>query len=144
MSATRRSGATTNAAGDDVAARDARPAGRGRTAAARGAWAVGSVFLAISRLIRLLVGIVFVIIVAAILLRVFNANPTNTIVKDVHDLAKTLVGPFNNLFHIKNPKASIAVNWGIAALVWLVVGNLIASLIARLAPRGAAPGEPVV
>lgn len=131
-------GATTDA--DDRAA--ARP-GTGRVAAARGAWAVGSVLLLISRLVRLVTWIVVIVIVAAILLRVLGANPANTIVRDVHDVARALVGPFKNLFTIKNPKVSIAVNWGIAALVYLIVGNLIASLIARLAPRGVHPSEPV-
>src|SRR5579884_1635387 len=77
-------------------------AGRGRVAAARGAWAVGSVMVAIARIVRLLVGI----IVAAILLRIFGANASNTIVRDIHDVAKTLVGPFKNLFTIKNAKLS--------------------------------------
>jgi hypothetical protein len=53
-------------------------------------------------------------------------------------VAKALVGPFKDIFSIKNPKVSIAVNWGLAAVVWLVVGSVIASLIARIAPRGTA------
>jgi hypothetical protein len=116
---------------------------RTRVAAARGAWAVGSVMVAISRLVRLIVGLVVLIIVAAIVLRVAGANPGNVIVKDVHDVAKALVGPFKNVFTVKNPKASIAANWGLAAVVWLVVGGLIANLIARVAPRGVHPARPV-
>jgi hypothetical protein len=97
----------------------------------------------IARIVRLLTGIAAAIVVAAILLRVLGANPSNTVVHDIHNVAQTLVGPFKNLFSIKNPKVSIAVNWGLAALVWLIVGGLIARLIARLAPRGVAPGETV-
>ena len=138
MSSTTRQPATATG----TSATTARPS-RGRVAAARGASAVGTVMLAISRIIRLIVGIVVAIIVAAILLRVFGANPSNAIVRDIHDVARTLVGPFNNLFTIKNPKVSIAVNWGLAALVWLVVGGFIARLIARAAPRGAVAGEAV-
>jgi hypothetical protein len=91
-------------------------------AAARGAWAFGSLLIAIARLVRLAAAIVVVIIVAAILLRVLSANPTNSIVRDIHDAGQTLVGPFKTLFHIKDPKVSIAVNWGVAALVYLIVG----------------------
>jgi hypothetical protein len=112
-------------------------------AAARGAWAVGSVMVAIARLVRLIVGLVVLVIVAAIVLRVAGANPGNVIVKDVHDVARALVGPFKNVFTIKNPKASIAANWGLAAVVWLVVGGLIAKLIARAAPSGVHPARPV-
>jgi hypothetical protein len=75
------------------------------------------------------------IIVAAIVLRVLDANTSNAIVSHIHDAANWLVGPFHHLFSIKNPKVSIAVNWGLAALVYLVVGGLIARLIARAAPR---------
>ncbi len=124
-----------------TATRSGRRVGRTRVAASRGAWALGSVMLAIARIIRVLTGIAAAIIVAAILLKVFGANPANTVVHDVHDVAQTLVGPFKNLFSIKNPKVSIAVNWGLAALAWLIVGGFVARLIARLAPSGVAPGQ---
>jgi len=121
-----------------------RPApSRGRVAAARGAWAVGSVFVAIARVIRLIVGIAAIIIVAAIVLRLASANMGNVIVRDIHDVGKVLVGPFKNIFTIKNPKTDLAANWGLAAIVWLIVGGLIASLIARIAPTGVHPSRPV-
>lgn len=120
----------------------ARP-GMTRVAAARGAWAVGSVLLLIARLIRLIVGIAVLIIVAAIILRVVGANASNSIVRDVHDVGNALVGPFKNVFSIKNAKVSMAVNWGLAAVVYLIVGGFIARFIARLAPRGVPPAEPV-
>jgi hypothetical protein len=123
---------------DAVAAEEGRPrrGSRRRGVAARGAGAVGSLMLMIARLVRLVVALVVLLIVAAILLRVLDANASNTIVKDVHDASKTLVGPFHNLFSIHDAKLAIGVNWGIAALVWLVVGGLIARTIARIAPRG--------
>ena len=117
--------------------------GRFRLAAGRGAWAAGSVMVIIARIVRLLVTIVVAIIVAAIVLRVLSANPSNVIVRDIHDVAKTLVGPFNNLFSISNAKLAIVVNWGIAAVVYAIVGGFIARLIARAAPRGLPPGERV-
>jgi hypothetical protein len=102
------------------------------------------VLLAIARLVRLIVRIVVLIIVAAIILRILGANASNSIVRDIHDVGRALVGPFNNVFSIKNAKVSIAVNWGVAAVVYLIVGGFIARLIARLAPRGIHPAEPVV
>ena len=108
--------------------------GRGRVAAGRGASALGSLLLAIAGLIRLVTGVVVLLIVAAIILRIVGANGSNTIVKDVHDAAAWLVTPFKNLFSIHNAKVAIAVNWGIAAIVYAVVGGLIARLIARMAP----------
>ena len=92
--------------------------------------------LALARLIRSLAGLIALVIVAAIVLFVLGANPSNAIVSAVHDAAHWLAGPFNNLFSIHNAKVALAVNWGLAALAYLVVGHFIASLIARMArPR---------
>jgi archaellum component FlaG (FlaF/FlaG flagellin family) len=92
-------------------------------------------FIAIARLIRLVALAVAAVIVAAIVLRLLSANPANSIVKDLHDAGQTLAGPFKNLFSIKNPKTAMAVNWGIAAVVYVIVGGFLASLIARVQPR---------
>jgi hypothetical protein len=99
--------------------------------------------LAVARLVRLIVGLAVLVIAAAIVLRVASANAGNVIVRDIHDVGKVLVGPFKDVFSLKNPKASMAANWGLAALVWLVLGGAIARLIARAAPRGVHPSEPV-
>jgi hypothetical protein len=107
------------------------PARTGAGAAAAGA--AGSGLLMVARLVRLLAWGVALFIVAGILLIVFDANASNTIVSHVTDWSKTLVGPFKNLFSPSGRKAKIGVNWGIAAAVYLVVGLLIAGLIARMA-----------
>ena len=91
--------------------------------------------LALARIVRSLAGLIALVIVAAIVLFVLGANQSNAIVKDIHDAGQWLVGPFKNLFSIHNAKLAMAVNWGLAALVYLVVGHLIASLLARMTPR---------
>ena len=121
-----------------------RRAGRGQVAAARGAWAVGSGMLLIARIIRTIASLIAALIVVAIVLHVLGANTSNTIVKDIHDAAKFFVGPFDGMFSIKDAKLALAVNWGVAALIYAVVGWIIASFIARLAPSGVHPREPVV
>ena len=115
-----------------VMGRGRRGAGRetGVTATARRG--VGGGFLLAARLVMLVTTVIVGIIVAAILLRVLEANASNSIVEGVTDLARTLVGPFKDLFTIDNPKVEIAVNWGLAALVWLIVGSLIARVLRRL------------
>lgn len=90
-----------------------------------------------ARVLHALVGIVVLLITLSIVLRVAGGNPRNTIVSGLHDVGHFLVGPFSNVFLIKDPKASIAVNWGLAAVVYLVAGWLIAALIDRGAPRPA-------
>lgn len=91
--------------------------------------------LGLARLVRSLAGLIALVIVVAIVLFVLGANPGNGIVKAIHDAGAWLAGPFKNLFSIHNAKVAMAVNWGIAAVVYLVVGHLIASLLARMTPR---------
>jgi hypothetical protein len=97
----------------------------------------------LARLIRTVATIVVAVIVAAVLLRVLGANPHNVVVRDVHDVGQFLAGPFKGLFSVGGAKATMAVNWGIAAAVYLIVGHLTASLIARAAVRGRRWGRPV-
>lgn len=88
--------------------------------------------LIVARVIRTVAGVLAALIVLGILFRVLEASRDNSIVTLVDDIAKALVGPFDGLFSLDNRKATIAVNWGIAAAVYLVVGSLLASLLARL------------
>ena len=74
--------------------------------------------LTLARIVRSLAGIIALIIVVAIVLFLVGANPSNQIVSAIHD-----------------PKLAMAVNWGLAALAYLIVGHIIASLLARLTPR---------
>jgi hypothetical protein len=99
--------------------------------------------MALARLIRVIAGIVVTVIVAAILLRLLSANPHNAIVSDIHDAARALVGPFANVFSPGGAKASLAVNWGLAALVYLIAGHLISGLLARASLRGLRRMRPV-
>jgi hypothetical protein len=92
--------------------------------------------LFLARLIRTIAMIIAAIIVAGVLLFVLGANQSNDIVSAVTDVGRWLVGPFDGLFSIDDPKWEMAVNWGIAAAVYAVVGSLIARLIARAAIAG--------
>ena len=90
--------------------------------------------LGLARIVRTLAGLVALVIVVAILLFVLGANQSNGIVSAIHDAGAWLAGPFKNLFSIHNAKVAMAVNWGLAALVYLIVGHFIASLLARMTP----------
>ena len=90
----------------------------------------------LARLVRLAAGVVAAIIVAGVLLVVLNANPTNDIVSAIHDAARALVGPFDGMFTLDSADATLALNWGIAALVYLIVGGLIARVIALIGIAG--------
>jgi len=83
----------------------------------------------LARTVQLVVSVVVAIIVAGILLAVLKANPANSIVSEAHSWAQWLAGPFDGMFSFNNPRTAIAVNWGIAGVVYLFVGVVIARLI---------------
>jgi hypothetical protein len=90
---------------------------------------MGSGLRLLVRFVHLVVSVVVLIIVAGILLVMLKANPTNAIVSDVHGWAHWLAGPFDGMFSFHDARTAVAVNWGIAAVVYLFVGELIARLI---------------
>jgi hypothetical protein len=90
----------------------------------------------LARLIRLAAWVLAGIIVAGILLIVLSANPSNSIVSSVHDAARSLVGPFKGMFKPDDHKLAVAINWGIAALVYVIVGALIARLVVLIGSAG--------
>jgi len=85
----------------------------------------------LTRVVQLVVSVVVLIIVAGILLVVLKANPANSIVSEVHSWAHWLAGPFDGMFSFHSANTAIAVNWGVAAIVYLCVGGLIVGLLGR-------------
>ncbi|MFN2616121.1 MAG: hypothetical protein ABR581_03235 [Thermoleophilaceae bacterium] len=98
-------------------------------AAPRGALAL------VATLVDLITAAVAVVILIGIAFVVLKANRHNDIVSTVHDVAKWLVGPFDGMFTPKDRKLGVAINWGIALVVYVIVGRFIASLVRRALPR---------
>lgn len=92
--------------------------------------------LLVARIVRLITLCVVAVLVAAILCKVLGANASNDIVSTITDWGRWLAGPFKNLFSLDNAKTEIAVNWGLAALVYGIVGSFVARLLARGAGAG--------
>jgi hypothetical protein len=85
----------------------------------------------IARVVILLATAVAAVLVLGIVLVVLEANRSNDIVQVVRDAARFLAGPFDGLFTFDRNKVEVAVNWGIAAVVWFLLGRLIARLLLR-------------
>jgi hypothetical protein len=80
------------------------------------------------------VGLLFaLVLVAHVLLTVGNANPDNVITKFFSSTADPLALAFRNLFRPENAELRVLVNYGLAALFWLVVSSVLSRLIRRLA-----------
>ncbi len=97
---------------------------RAGTAARRGAWGL-------ARVVSLITSIVVGLIVIGIVLVLLEANRDNAIVDWLVDAAHWLVGPFDDVFQPDGRKARVAVNWGLAAVIYAIVGGLIARLLRR-------------
>ena len=85
----------------------------------------------LARAVILLTGAIALVLILGIVLTILEANRSNDIVQVVRDAAGILSGPFDDLFKLDSNKAETAVNWGIAAVVWLVLGRLVARLLLR-------------
>jgi len=71
-------------------------------------------------------GIIVGFIALGILLVLASANRGNMLVDFVLDVATWLTTPFHNLFLRSNPKEAVLLNWGLAAIVYAIVGGVIA------------------
>jgi hypothetical protein len=79
------------------------------------------------------VGLAFaVVLVVHVLLTVGSANPDNGITQFFDAVADPLALAFKNLFTPENPELRVLVNYGLAALFWLVVSSVLSRLVRRL------------
>jgi hypothetical protein len=110
-----------------------------------GAAAVGTVgwgVVAIARLVMTIATLIVLLIALAIVLRDVDANSRNTIVKGIHEGANFFAGAFTGLITFNgHAKREITVDWGIALLVYLLVGGLVARSIARVGRTGLSYGR---
>jgi hypothetical protein len=85
----------------------------------------------LARIVSLVTSLVVGLLVIGIVLVLLEANRGNEVVNALLDAAKFVAGPFDNVFKLDGHKANIGVNWGLAAVVYAVVGGLIARLLRR-------------
>ena len=88
----------------------------------------------LANVIDVVVAVAAVIIALDVVLVVLEANPANDIVQLVHDAGRWVVGPFKDIFSLDDAKLEVAVNWGIALVVYVAVGRFVASLLRRPRP----------
>jgi hypothetical protein len=91
----------------------------------------------IARLVLAVATLIALLIALAIVLRDVDANASNTIVKGIHEGANFFAGAFTGLIRFNgHPKRAITVDWGIALIVYLIVGALIANVIRNIGQGG--------
>jgi hypothetical protein len=90
---------------------------RGHATAARVITGIGAVFA--------LVEVVYILMI------LLGANAGNAFVRFIRSIAEPLALFFPGLFPIDNAQLAVLVNYGLAAIFWLLVTGLIARLFAR-------------
>lgn len=100
-----------------------------RTAAEVRASALG----ALASLVRWVGLVVVVILVVRVLLTVGGANPHSGITSFFTSWSDPLAWGFKDLFTPADAKLRILVNYGLAALCWLIVSSILARIIRRFA-----------
>lgn len=91
----------------------------------------GGARFAIAKAITTIAAIIATLIVVGIVLVLLKANPANDIVDALREIARFFAQPFDAIFELERRRPEIALNWGIAAVVYLVVAGLIAKLLTR-------------
>lgn len=87
----------------------------------------------LSRIVRTIAGVIAGILGVGIALVLLKANEDNAIVAAILDVARFFGKPFRDMFKLEDQRGEIAVNWGIAALVYLIAGALIVAALAAIA-----------
>jgi hypothetical protein len=92
--------------------------------ARRGLWGV-------ARIVSLITSVVVGLIVVGIILVLLEASRDNAIVDWLVGAADDLTQPFHGIFNPDGKKAMVAVNWGLAAVVYALIGGFISRLLRR-------------
>jgi hypothetical protein len=85
----------------------------------------------LASLVRLITLLFAVVLVAYVIFTWFDANQGNPWAVFVSDWAHRVSLGLDNLFTPADPKVSILVNFGIAAVAWLVIGAIVGKLLRR-------------
>jgi hypothetical protein len=99
------------------------------------------IFELVATVVRVVCSVIAALIVVHAVFVLFEANPANPLVTFTAGWRDTFGWFTKDLFAPSDPKIAEAINDGLAALIWVVVGSLVSKLIVRFAPAGKAKAE---
>jgi hypothetical protein len=85
--------------------------------------------LSAASVISVFTAIIVAIIVIGIVLVLLKANQHNMIVNWFVDAGNWLTTPFHGIFNPSNPRQAVLLNWGLAAIVYGLIGGFLARLV---------------
>lgn len=86
----------------------------------------------VATVLRIIGYLIVAVLVVHILLTVFDANPANSFATWIKSTADTFSLGLTNLFLPKDPKVATAVNYGIAAVAWVIITQIVVGLVRRV------------
>jgi hypothetical protein len=92
-------------------------------------------FPLLASVVRVVASVIAALIVVHAVFVLFEANTANPLVEFTAGWRDTFGWFTKDLFTPSDPKIAEAINDVLAALIWVVGGNLISKLIVRLAPQ---------
>jgi hypothetical protein len=98
-------------------------------------------FELVATIVRVVCSMIAAFIVVHAVFVLFEANPTNPLVTFTAGWRDTFGWFTKDLFRPSDPKIAEAVNDGLAALIWVVLGSLASKLIVRVAPTAKAKAD---
>ena len=100
--------------------------------------AAARILSVLATVVRVVCAVIAALIVVHALFVLFEANPANFLVEFTTGWRNTFGWFTRDLFRPSDPKIAEAINDGLAALIWVVLGSLVSKLIVRLAPTASA------
>ncbi len=96
------------------------------------------IFTLLATVVRVVASVIGALIVAHAVFVFFEANPTNPLVEFTTGIRDSFGWFTKDLFQPSDPKIGETINDALAALIWVVAGNLVSKLVVRLAPTSSA------
>ncbi len=100
--------------------------------------AAARIFSVLATVVRVVCSVIAALIVVHALFVLFEANPDNFLVEFTTGWRDVFGWFTKDLFRPSDPKIAEAINDGLAALIWVVLGSLVSKLIVRFAPSTSA------
>ena len=79
--------------------------------------------------VLVIAGIIAGFIALAILLVIVDANQGNMIVNAIVEIGSFFSTPFHDMFPQRNAEMNVLVNWGLAALAYILIGGIVARFV---------------
>ena len=87
---------------------------------------------AVARALRTIGYAIVAVLVLHIVLTLLQANPANVVAALVRRLADTFDLGLSNLFLVGDPMLAVLLNYGAAALAWLLITAVVVRLVSRI------------